>query len=312
MPQQNVVHIDQALTNLSIAYKNDDYVAGMVLPQITVDKKSNKYFVYGKEHLRYRESRIRPGATADEFEYTLSTNAYFAERRARRHLITDNEVMMSDNPLAPQADSTEVLADTMMLVLEFDVATFLTSSSNMTNNTALSGVNRWDDYVNSAPLTNFKTARISVRLNALKRANVAVIPYDVGLTLADHPSIKDLIKYTDPKSLTSAGLPPVIRGLTVIEPAAVYDNSVEGRSFSPVGVWGKNAIIAYITPSPGRRVLSLGYTFVAPDEVTGATGLSTRSYRDEPRAGTWIETSVTYDPRLVSVGSGYLYQTVIN
>lgn len=312
MPQQNLVHIDQALTNLSIAYKNDDYVAGQVCPILPVDKKSNKYFVYGREHLRYRESRVRPGSVADEFEYTLSTGNYYAERRARRHLVTDNEVLMSDNPLLPQADSTETLTDAILLVYEYDVAQYLTNNSNMTNYTALSGGNRWDDYVNSAPLTNIKTARVSVRLNALKRANVAVIPYETGLVLADHPSIKDLIKYTDPKSLTSAGLPPVIRGLTVIEPASVYDSSTEGRTFSSTTVWGKNAIIAYITPGPGRRTISLAYTFMTPDEVTGAVGLSARQYRDEPRAGNWIEVAMTYDFRIVSVGSGYLVQTVIN
>lgn len=312
MPQQNVIHIDQALTNLSIAYSNDDYIADKVLPKIPVDKHSDKYFVFGKEYLRIREAHVRPGALADELDYTLSTNPYYATRRAKRHFVTEFERRESDDPLDPEFDSTEALTETLKLIWENDTASFLTSSANLTNYTALAGTTQWSDYVNSAPLTNIKTARISVRYNALKRANVALIPYDVALTLADHPSIKDLIKYTDAKSLTEGGLPPVIRGLTVLEPAAISDTSVEGRAFNATAVWGKNVIIAYISPKrAGKRVLNLGYTFVAPDEITGASDLNTRKYREEARGGDWIEVAMTYDVRLVSSGAGYLFQTVI-
>ena len=311
MPQFNQVHIDQALTNISIAYVNDDYVAGRVLPQLPVEKQSDRYFVYGKEHLRVKESRVRPGAIADEFEYTLSQASYYATRRARRHLVTDEETRIADNPLLPEADSAEILTDLLTLILENDVATYLTSSTNLTNFVALSGGNQWSDFVNSAPLTNIKTARTSVRYNALKRANSIIIPYETALVLAEHPSIKDLIKYTDPKSLTIGGLPPVIRGLTVIEPAAIADSSVEGLAFTGLPVWGKNVIVCYINPNAGRRVISMGYTFMATDSITNAMGVNTRKYRDEPRGGDWIETAATYDFRVTAVGAGYLFNTVI-
>ncbi len=307
MPQYNVVHIDQALTDLSLAYTNDDYVAGKVLPAIPVDKRSDKYFVYGKEHLRYRNAKVAPGSVAEDFNYTLSTGNFYAEHRAERHLVTDDEIQNEDMPLDAAVDATELLTELMTLIWEVDVANYVTNTSNLTNYTALSGTSKWTDYVNSTPLTNIKTAKASVRNNTLKRANSFIISYEGALDLADHPSIKDLIKYTDPKSLAESGLPTSLRGLTVIEGGAVQDTSVEGRTFSPSAAWGSNAIIAYINPGKGRKKISLGYTWVAPDATSGTQGISTRRYRDEPRKGEWVETEYTYAYTITSVGAGYLF-----
>jgi len=48
MPQLSSLHIDRGLTNLSVAYTNEDYVADRVFPGLPVDKRSNKYFVYDR------------------------------------------------------------------------------------------------------------------------------------------------------------------------------------------------------------------------------------------------------------------------
>lgn len=313
MPQQNIVHIDQALTNLSLAIFNDnaDYISEQMLPSVPVNKRSDLYFIYGKEHLRVRESRVRPGALADELEYTLSRGNFQCEMRGRRHLVLDEDRQAEDDPLSAEMDAAQILAEAMKLIREWDTSQYLTSSANLPNYTALGGTSQWSDYVNSTPLTDIKTARSSVRINVLKPANIMMLPYDVGLTLVEHPSIKDLVKYTDPNALTEAGLPPVIRGLRIIETAGAYDSSTEGRSFTAASLWGKNVIIAYVSPNPGRKTISLGYTFVAPDATTSARGLATRQYREEARRGDWIESNITFDLRVVASGAAYLYQTAI-
>lgn len=312
MPQPNVIHIDQALTNFSQMLTNDDYVANDMAPMVPVAKRSDRWFVYGKEHFRYRNSKIGTSGVANEREYTLTTSQYYAERRAERHYIPDDNEMQEDQPLQERVDAAEVLAESLNLTREVDTANFMTSTANMTNNTALSGTSRWDDYANSVPLTNIKTSKVSVRTNSAKRANFAMIPYEVALVLADHPSIKDLIKYTDPRALTESGLPPVIRGLRVIEPGAVQDGATEGRAFAPAAIWGKNVIIGYVNPGPGLKKVSLAYTFMAPDPTSGTRGLATRRYRLDDRKGEFVETEQTYDIRMIATGAGYLWTTVIN
>ncbi len=313
-PQVSQIHIDQALTDFSQAYMNDQdtYVADQIMPMVPVKKRSDKWFVYGKEHFRYRNAKRMPGGIANEFNYSVTTSSYFAEPRAQRHLVLDDDIAMQDSPLDEQADATMLITEALLVERETDTANFITSSSNLTFNSALSGTSKWDDYVNSVPLTNWKTAKSSVRTNAAKRANFILLPYDVALVLADHPAIKDLIKYTDPKALTESGLPPSVRGLRVIEPGAMSDGAVEGRAFSPSPIWGKNAVIGYVNPGPGLRKLSLAYTFMAPDPTTGAVGVYTRRYYDQDRKGEWVEAEMTYSLNMVAAGAGYLYTTVIS
>ena len=45
-PTVNDVHINAAMGNVSIAYKNGLYIADQVFPIIPVAKKSDFYFVY--------------------------------------------------------------------------------------------------------------------------------------------------------------------------------------------------------------------------------------------------------------------------
>jgi hypothetical protein len=310
-PQATQIHIDQALTNFSQLYANEDYIADQIMPMVPVNKRSDKWFVYGKEHFRYRNAIRQPGALADEFDYSLSTSSYFAQPRAERHLVLDDDVMEQDDPLNEELDAAELLMELFMLIREVDVANFLTNTANLTNNTALSGTTQWSDYTNSVPLTNIKTAKASVRTNAAKRANVVLFPYETALVLADHPSIKDLTKYTDPKGLMESGLPATVRGLRVIEPGAVQDTSIEGRAFSPAAAWGKNAIIGYVNPYPGRKKISMAYMFVAPEPTSRTPGFATRKYREDARKGLWVETEISYSLNMVAPGAGFLFTTCI-
>ena len=41
MPELAEIHIDVALTNLSVAYINEDYVADRVFPVVPVEKRSD-------------------------------------------------------------------------------------------------------------------------------------------------------------------------------------------------------------------------------------------------------------------------------
>ncbi|MDA8088240.1 MAG: hypothetical protein M0Z75_16275, partial [Nitrospiraceae bacterium] len=48
MPPVGQLHIDSALTNLSVRYQNEAMIWPAVLPLIPVNKRSDKYFVYNK------------------------------------------------------------------------------------------------------------------------------------------------------------------------------------------------------------------------------------------------------------------------
>lgn len=310
MPYAQDVHIDRALTNISIAYRNDGFIGDRVLPPAPVDKRSDRYFIYGREQFKQRDDLVRPGGIAPEWERTLSTDFYNAERHAQRQIVTDDERRMSDQPLQPDADYTEILTDAVMNNREFAIVQLVTNPAQVTNNVTLSGTSQWSDYTNSTPLVNIKNGKVQARLGALREANMFTLSYEAALTLADHPSIKDLTKYTDENGIATSGLPRVLRGLMVNEAGAFIDSANDGQTPSFSTAFGKNALIHYTQPNPGLKVISFGYTFEAPDATTGVRGFATIKYREDARHGDWIEVSTTYALKLVAPLAAYLLLAV--
>lgn len=311
MPFLSVVHIDQALTNLSVAYTQANLIGDRVLPPLPVDKRSNRWFVYGREYFKQRDDIMRPGGVAPEITYSLSTGFYNADRHAQKHLVPDAEVNLADNPLKPAMDATEFLTASVQNNREIRQLNLITSTASMTQNSTLSGTSQWSDYTNSTPLTNLRTAKTTVRGSIVREANMLSVYFDVAQVLADHPSVKDLIKYTDPNNISTSGLPNMVRGLMVNVSGAMYDSANEGQSATFASIFGKSAVVHFTTPSPGLKTITLGYTFEAPDDTTGVRGYAVRRYRDEEMQGEWCEVGTTYDIQLIAAGAGYLYAAAI-
>lgn len=311
MPFTSDVHIDQALTTLSIAYQNDGYIADVIAPPVPVDKRTDRYFIYGKEPFKNEDLYVRPGGVAPEFNWTISQASYSAERYAARTLITDDVRRESDAPINIDIDSTQMLTDKVQNDREFGVLGTLLNVANFPsgNHQANSGATAWSAYTTSTPLSDIRTAKSAVRLGALREATDFTTSYDVAQILADHPSFKELIKYTDPNSLSSSGLPNTVRGLKVNVSGAFQDTTNFGQTPVLSNAFGNNALVHYTAASAGLKTLSFAYRFEAPDATTGVRGFATIRYREEARHGDWIEVCTTYALRVIAPAAGFLFQT---
>lgn len=315
MPFLPDVHIDQALSNVSQAFSQEPnaFIGDKILPVAPVDKRSDDWFVYGREAFFKRDDLRRPGAHAMELTYSVSKSFYNAEEHSQRHLVTDSERRLSDTPLKPDVDATEILTASVQLQREVAQLALVTSTSNITQNSTLAGNTQWSDYTNSVPLTNIRTARTTVRQGVLREANTISMGYEVALVLADHPSVKDLLKYTHPDAINMAGLPSTIRGLQVLVGMGGTNSANEGQTqtaFS-TSLFGKNALVHFTNPTIGLKMQTLGLTLEAPDDTTGARGFSVRKYRDEDKKGDWVEVSNTYTAQLLQALAGYLFAAAV-
>jgi len=301
------VHIDAALSNLSIQYKNAAFIAELVAPVLPVTKKSDKYFVYGKEAFKLPKTSRRPGGEANEVHLNVSQDNYACERHDLSDIITDEVRKNADPPLNPEADSTEFLTDLILLDLENEIAAAMTAAASYTNSntTTLSGTSQWSDYANSTPLTNIKTAKASVRKLIGREANTLILGGDVADTLALHPDIKDLRKYTDPNVLTATGLPPRILGLKVLDGKATKNVAYEGLTESMSYVWGKHAIVAYIPERVGVKTLAAWIT------IRQIGFRQTKKWREEKREGDMIEVDDCYVVKEVADQCAYLIASAI-
>jgi len=54
-PTANDVHVEQPLSNISIAYRNETYYADQIFPVVTVENKTDDYFRFSDENKDYNE-----------------------------------------------------------------------------------------------------------------------------------------------------------------------------------------------------------------------------------------------------------------
>lgn len=322
MPQLSQIHIDRGLTNISVAYTNEDYVADRVFPTLPVEKRSDKYFVYdraaflrssGLDANGKPKSLVRPKTEAREIDYSLSNQPFYCERYAAKELVTDAERQIADQPLQPDIDATVAVTESLYLDNEVMVSsvacnsTYYAAANKVLLTTGANGTS-WASYTsaNSHPLTDIRNGKVAVRKGIIKEPNNGLYTLDTAQTLADHPDIKDLVKYTHMDALTSSGLPKVLRGLVTIEAAQQFVTSPEGAPVTTTGnVWqdqnGTNVcLVYYASPSIAPRSVHFGRTFDAPDDTNKARGVSVRKYRWEILSGEYVEGAMTRDWRFVS------------
>ena len=128
MPEATQVHIDAALTNVSVAYKNTAFIADELAPVVGVRKQFDRYFIHDAEREVFRstDDKRAPGAEANEIDFALSTDSYAAEDHALTSVIPDEERDNADPPFQPNIDRTEFLTDKILLNKEIQLASIVT------------------------------------------------------------------------------------------------------------------------------------------------------------------------------------------
>ena len=101
-------------------------------------------------------------------------------------------------------------------------------------------------------------------------------------------------------------MPTQLRGLNVIVAKAIANSGGDALPGNFNSIMGKNAVIAFVNPTTGRKTITFGWTFEAPDDTTGARGYSVRKYRADDRAD-YVEVARTFTPQLVAPLAGFAY-----
>lgn len=312
MPRFGTLHIERNLTNYSQRIKNPNFVNERLFPPMMVKFEADKYIVYGTEHFNLIETVRANGAESAQIDWTFTESNYFAEEHSARDIVTDRDRANADKPLTLDVDTLELVSDAVMLRKEYDAAQIARDTANYTNGntSALSGTSQWSDYSNSTPLDDFKTAQLSVFQQARVYTNTVVLPYEAAITLAYHPTILELVKYTHGNLLqTLEGglgegmLPKKLFGMDVVVAGAAYNSANPGQQDSLSDVWGKDVIFAYVEKAPKLKSISYGKTFRTEKYV--------RKWREESRHGDWVEYNDIYDLALTASATGYLLQSVI-
>lgn len=304
LTQQDVV-IDPALSNVSIKFTNDTFIADQVFPVMPVVKQTGKYYVYDKANLRIDRTERAAGSGANEVDFGLSTASFSCDDHALKGFVADEIQDQAEAALNPLVDETEMITEKLLLDRENNLATILTDTAQVTQNTTLSGTSQWSDYSNSSPVTDIRTARTTIHAASFKKPNTLILGKQVFDALCDHPEIIERVKYSALGVITAELLARVFQLEKILVGEAGKNTAVEGQTDSLSYVWGKHAVVCYIAPRVGLKTLTLGITFTYKTRMV-------KRWRDEDREGTYVRVGQdNYVQKVVAVAAGYLIKNAV-
>jgi len=301
--------VDPVLSNVSIGYQNSAYVAEQLYPTLRVAKQSGKHFIYNKGKFRVTDNLRGAGAASKEATLSLTTGLpYFCEDHALKQFVTDEDVDGAMPPMDPFVDATENVSELHLIARENELAASLTDTAVLTQNTTLSGTDQWSDFSNSDPIGDIRTGKQTVHSEIHVDPNVLVLGKQVFDKLVDHPAVIERVKYSQLGVATPELLARLFDVERVIIAAAGKNTAVEGQTDSMGYIWGKNAVLAYINPRLGQKMITLGLTYQWKERQVERL----RGSDEEDRKGTFIRVgNHYYDMNLVSASAGYLVKNAV-
>ena len=307
MPNLRNIFNDPLLRDVSVAYRNakTDFVADRVFPSVLVDRPRGDYFVYDKTNLRRHAAKRTGKAEANEIDFSMTKTPYGPlQERSLKSFIPKDEIRFADDPYDPRNDHTEIVTESLMVDKEAELVEVVTSTSNITNNVTLSGTDQWDDYTNSTPFDDIRTAVDSVHKNGFG-ANTLVLPYQVFSVLAEHPDLLERVKYNSLGVLTAEMMAKLFKVDNIIVAQARYNSANEGATDVLDYIWGNDVLVARVNPAPALRVPSLGYHLQLEE------ALEVDNWEREDGKGEYVQVTDYYEPKLVAGDAGYLIKAAI-
>lgn len=329
------VHIDQPLTNLTIAYLQSTvgFVSDKVFPRVSVEKKSDKYYIYNRADFnRVGEVQKRaPRTRAPQVSLSLSQDSYFAEVRSLGASLDFETMANEDAALDIEFALTQSLLMRMQIDKELQwVDAFFKAGVWATDFTGVSGVpttnqvRQWSDYVNSIPITDVTTI---LRTMLLRSGGVArqdgvtmVMGREVRDILVNHPTILARLNggatVTNTALVTDAKLAEIFGVKEMLIMDAVQNTAAEGLTETLSFVGGKSVAFYWTPGAAGKMIASAGYTFTWDTlEKASGFGVVVNSYTGDWLAREGIakelEVNMGYDFKVIGTELGAFIATVI-
>ena len=315
LPTSSDVHVDQMLTNVSVAYKNQSYVADEAFPILPVSKQSNIIPSYDQSYWFRDEAKMAaPGSEVAVADYAVTTtDTYFCYRHRLGRLVLDEIRDNADAPFNLEREATEFLTDKLMLRREVNfVSNMFAASVWTTDVTGGTNFTQWSNYAGSSPVVDVANYRDTVESLIGREPNKMIVGKQVHLQLKNHPDLIDLIKYTQRGQITPELIASLLELDRYLVGRAIYTTTKEGTAESSVSysrVWGKHALLIFTPPSPSLMTPSAGYTVVW-QRVAGAVQYMQRFRREEQEADLLVANSY-FTQKRVSAGAGAMLSSAV-
>lgn len=321
-PTRTDVHIDAPLTNISVAYIQDQsmYKAAQIFPVIPVDKLSNKYFKYTKNDWLKDEAKPRGDSQESAGSgYTLSTDSYQCTAYAIHKDIPDFVASNEDTPLNSDRDASLFVTERILQRIEqqvvsdyFTTGIWGTDLTGVASSPSATQFVQWSDYTASDPRDNIDYGRELIKSVTPFAPNTLVIGFQAFRKLLRHPDVVDQFKYTSAESVSVEMLAQFFGLDRIIVCDSILATNKEGQTGAYQFSFGKAALLCYVAPNPGILTASAGYIFAWKGVSEGLS--QTVGIRKIPMPhlrSTRIEGEVAFGSKVVSSDLGVFFATAV-
>jgi hypothetical protein len=325
-PTPGDVHVNQPLTNISIAFLQNasNFVSSRVFPNIPVSKQADRYYTYDRGDFNRDEMELRaPSSESAGGGYKLdNTPSYYAPVYAFHKDIPDQVRANADAVLSPDREATAFVTHKALIKREklwvskyFNTGIWSFNRTGVAGSPGASEVKQWND-ATSTPIANVRAMKRAIAESTGFEPNKLVVGRPVYDALIDHPEIVDRIKYGQTAGAPAMSSAQVLAQLfdvgEVLVMNAIENTGKEGQSNSHSFIGGKAALLCYAAPAPGLMTPSAGYTFSWNGLLgSGAEGNRISSFRMEHLKSDRVEIEMAFDQKLISADLGAFWTTVV-
>jgi hypothetical protein len=305
------VHNDSTLANLSIQYRNEDFIGIQLMPVITVGKPSDKFFRYDKRNrLATPDDSVSTRSTPNEVAETRSQDNFSTRPYSLLEFVDEKTLQAQDAPLNEMVDAVAAVNDALAFREEKRIASVLTTAANFgAQTTTLSGGAQWSATGTSSPLKDITAARDAVwsgmggstRLvgycglavyNAIRQhaETLAAFKHQSGLRLPTRQQLAEYLELDD-----------------LLVGKAWEDTVNEGQTATYGRIWGKHFGIVRVASSPSIRTAAFGYTFRFGQPDTN------QWFDPKPgvAGGYYVKVGMQEDHKVAAQDAGYFIQNAI-
>ncbi len=323
-PTPSQVHVNRPLTNISIAYAQDQakFISTKVFPSIPVAKQGDIYFIYRRgDWNRILAEKRAPATESVGSGYPLDQESYYANVWALHSDVSDQERANADAPINPDRDHTEFVTYQHLLRREkewslnfFKQGVWATDREGVVAGPGGTQFLHWSDAA-STPIEDIDLDIDRVELLTGFTPNKLILGKDVFRAFKNHPDVIDRAKGVTnlvDKPITEVNL-GMLWGVDILIAKVIENTAAENATESNARIFNsKSALLVYSQPNPGIKKPSGGYTFEWTGLLAGAAGGATISkFRMDKLKADRIEGEMAFGMKIVATDMGVFYRTAV-
>jgi hypothetical protein len=326
------VHIDQPLSNLTLAYvqQQSNFIADRVFPTVGVQRQSDKYYIYDRDNMNRAGDvqKLAPRTEVNRIGMSISDDSYFADVYGLGMDFDEQTLANEDEMLNIRAAGAQTLVTRLLIHREeqfadtfFKTGVWATEYTGVTSAFSASNRPQWSDYTNATPIIDITNARRAMQLKSGGfKPNTMVVGKEVRDVLINHPAILSRLNggatVTNTALITDAKLAEIFEVENFYVMEAVKNTAKEGFVESNAFIGGKSAMLVHGPRGAGLMTPAAGLTF-AWNNIPGANnlGITVESFSDDAlkrqQVAEHIQVKMAYDMKVVGADLGVFFNTIV-